>query len=379
MTKITIGVVAAFLLAGSSASYAQSGYIPGKPSFDCTNASNTVAMILCSGPEAAAADWDVNSASWAFYFSVNESQRESVDAEQQAWRQSLDPICRLPRQQTSEDRAGRVMADIFGRMVFGPGVSIPGPQPITRQHVNCLINAYRARAAVLRSKLSGDALAESQLSPEQHVKLQDALAEKGFLRPDQIDSGNPDGKFGPITRTAIKQFQQSRAAYPSGFLSSNQRFALLERPEEREARIAREAAEEKARQDALRKAERDAQIESERQAAEQKAKRDAEQKRLQEEEQVKRDAELRRREAVLRDAEQVDQRRRDAELADRDAELRRRELELAKRDTELARREAERAKRDAEQWRTEGKAKPEQGTLAEGGNWTFPDNYTRKE
>ena len=75
MTKITIGVVAAFLLAVSSASYAQSGYIPGQPSVDCTKARSTVATILCSVPEAAAADWDVNSASWALYFSVKESQR----------------------------------------------------------------------------------------------------------------------------------------------------------------------------------------------------------------------------------------------------------------------------------------------------------------
>jgi hypothetical protein len=73
--------------------------------------------------------------------------------------------------------------------------------------------------------------------------------------------------------------------------ASDQRFALLERPEEREARIARAAAEAKAKQDALAaqaaaaaKAERDAQIGAERRAAEaaakEQAKRDAEQKRL---------------------------------------------------------------------------------------------------
>jgi peptidoglycan hydrolase-like protein with peptidoglycan-binding domain len=291
MMKITVTCVAAFLLAGTSASYSQSGYIPGQPSFDCTKARSTVAIILCNEPEAAAADWDVNSASWALYFSVNESGRQTVDADQQAWRQSLDAICALPRQQTPEDQADLAMTQFAGRMMLGPRFNIPGPQPITRAHVSCLIKAYRARAAMLRSNLTGDALAESRLRPEQRVKLQEALVEKGFFRPDEIGSGTHDGQFGPITRKAIKQFQKTLGAFPSGFLTSDQRFALLERPEEREARIARAAAEAKAKRDALAaqeaaaaKAERDAQIEAERGAAEaaakEQAKRDVEQKRL---------------------------------------------------------------------------------------------------
>ena len=223
MMKITVAGVAAFLLAGTSASYSQSGYVPGQPSIDCTKARSTVAIILCRVPEAAAADWDVNSASWALYFSVNESRRRIVDADQQAWRQSLDPICALPRQQRPEDQAGLAMAQVAGRMVLGPGFNIPGPQLISRAHVACLINAYHARAATLRSKLTGDALAESRLSPEQRIKLQEALSEKGFLRSDQIGPGTHDGEFGPITREAIKQFQASLGAFPSGFLTSDQR------------------------------------------------------------------------------------------------------------------------------------------------------------
>jgi peptidoglycan hydrolase-like protein with peptidoglycan-binding domain len=245
MMKITVPCVAAFLLAGTSLSYSGAAYVSGQPSIDCTKARNTVANILCSVPEAAAADWDVNAASWALYFSVNESQQRIVDADQKTWRQSLDSMCALPRQQTPEDQAGQAMAHFAGRMMLGPGFNIPGPQPITRAHVSCLINAYHARAAMLRSKLSGDAFAESRLSTGQRIKLQEALAEKGFLRPDQIGPGTHDGEFGPITRKAIKQFQDSLGALPSGFLTSDQRFALLERPEEREARIARASAEAK--------------------------------------------------------------------------------------------------------------------------------------
>jgi peptidoglycan hydrolase-like protein with peptidoglycan-binding domain len=267
------------------------GYVPGQPSIDCTKVHNTVAVILCRLPEAAEADWDLNSASWALYFTVNDSQRRMLDKDQQAWRQSLDQICALPRYQTSEDEAGRAMAETFGRMILGPGIRIPGPQPITQAHVNCVVNAYHARAAMFRSKLTGDALAESQLSPEQHAELQQALAEKGFLRPDQIGSGTHDGEFGPIIRNAIEQFQQSLGASASGFLSNDQRSALLESPQEREARVARAAEDKKAREDALVaqaaaavKAKQDAQLEADRQRAQaeadKKAKQEAEKKRL---------------------------------------------------------------------------------------------------
>jgi hypothetical protein len=247
--KISTVCSAAFLLATSSASYSQSRYVSGQPSIDCTKPNNPVALILCREPNVAQAAWNFNSAFWALKFTVDDTQRPRLDRDQQAWRESLNQICALPRLQTPEDQAGRAMAEAFGRAVLGPGMRIPGPQPITQAHVNCLLNAYNARAALLRSKLMGDALAESQLSPGQHAQLQEALAEKGFFRPDQIGSGTHDGEFGPITRKAIKQFQQSLGASQSGFLSDDQRSALLERPRDREARVARMAAEAKDRQD----------------------------------------------------------------------------------------------------------------------------------
>ena len=248
--KITAACIAALLLATTSVSYSQSGYVSGQPSIDCTNVHNTVALILCSVPEAAQADWNVNSASWALYFTVNDAGRRMLDLDQQAWRQSLDRICALPRQLTQEEQAGQAMGQAFGRMFLGPGIRIPGPQPVTQAHVNCVLNAYHARAAMLRSKLRGDPLAESLLSAEQHAELQEALAEKGFLRSDQVGSGTHDGEFGPVTRQAIKQFQQSLGAAPSGFLSGAERTALLESPAEREAKATRLAAEAKAKQDA---------------------------------------------------------------------------------------------------------------------------------
>ena len=55
-----LATVAAFLLGGSSA-LAVDG-----PSFDCSQRMRqTLAVILCTVPEAAQADWDLNTAYWA--------------------------------------------------------------------------------------------------------------------------------------------------------------------------------------------------------------------------------------------------------------------------------------------------------------------------
>ena len=187
-----------FLIAGSAVCYPEVGYVVGQPSFDCTKARNTVAIILCSGPEAARADWDWNTAYWAYYFSIPGELRPTFDQREQFWRYSLDQICALPSQLT----------------------------PITRAHVDCLVSEYHSRAKMLRATLKGDALAESRLSAVQHVAIQDALAARGFL--DSRGPGTHDGEFGPATRNAIQKFQRNLGAPTTGFLAKEQLTALLE-------------------------------------------------------------------------------------------------------------------------------------------------------
>jgi peptidoglycan hydrolase-like protein with peptidoglycan-binding domain len=220
------------------------GFAVDGPSFDCTHGVNSaLAIILCSVPEAARADWDLVSAYWAF---------STDDRDQKAFSQSMNERCVLPRQETAEERVGRAFAQELGRTTWGYRLPVPGPQPITQNHVSCVITTFQNRAAMLRNKLKGDPLAESNLSPEQHKEIQVALIDKGFLRNRFRDYGaNPDGQFGPNARSAIKDFQRSIGARETGFLSDIQRMELLESPQEREARITRKAAEARARQDAL--------------------------------------------------------------------------------------------------------------------------------
>jgi hypothetical protein len=236
------------------------------PSFDCSHGVNTaLAMILCGNSDAAKADWNLSSAFWAAFKS------DKDENEQNAFNQSMSWRCGLPPQPSELER-------LYGFPLR------PAAQPITEVHVRCVISVFNARTAILRARLRGDALVESKLTPEEHIEIQQALIVKGWLRNRvQKYRANADGQFGPNTRAAIRDYQQSVGARPTGFLSDQQRFALLESPEEIKARAERKAAEEKAK-----RAELDArkQAEEEAKRAEQQAKQETEdrqKKRLEEE------------------------------------------------------------------------------------------------
>ena len=94
--------------------------------------------------------------------------------------------------------------------------------PFSRQQTSCVIDAYKERAALYRSKLSGDALAESQTALEQLFEIQEALAALGFF------DGEADGEFGPLTRAAIRRYQKANGLPQNNFLTIAQSKALLE-------------------------------------------------------------------------------------------------------------------------------------------------------
>jgi uncharacterized protein YecT (DUF1311 family) len=161
--------------------------LSSKPTFDCTNVRSLTGRVMCRDQAGPAADWDINAAYWARYFSLPQDEREAFDEAQQRWLDFLNRTC--PK--------------------------VQNPQ-------QCVLAAYHKRAAEYRLRLEGDAAAESRLSPRQHALIQKSLVTMGFL-----DDG-PDGRFGPITRTAIKQFKAHSGSPESDFLTTQERAQLLE-------------------------------------------------------------------------------------------------------------------------------------------------------
>ena len=152
--------------------------------------SSLVAKILCSGKDGASADWDLNAVLWANAGGNDDRQNKAFDQEQEDWRSSLNKECSIGKTSTAADAT-----------------------PAQRQ---CVITNFHDRAKVLRSRLSGLALAESEQSPERRARIQSVLQARGFFR------GEIDGEFGSATREAIKRYQVASNAAPTGFLSESE-------------------------------------------------------------------------------------------------------------------------------------------------------------
>jgi hypothetical protein len=168
--------------------------LSAKPGFNCARVgADPVRQILCIDQDTAGAYWALTSASWAFRFSRREAERETFDKNEQAWKMLLVEKCSL----------------LMNQVQF------------TDEQRECVVGAFHKRAEQYRSQLSGDALAEAILAPEEHAEIQKALIELGLL------NDVADGEFGPLTRSAIKQFQIKSNFPQSEFLTATQRAALL--------------------------------------------------------------------------------------------------------------------------------------------------------
>ena len=141
-----------------------------RPTISCSNLRNSVAQILCSGREGAAADWAVNSATWAYLHHVGDAGKAAFEAEQTEWRNSVVQRCSLPA-------------------LFDPAF-------VGKRESLCVVSLFQQRARQIRSRLPAEALAEASLAPEQRASLQQQLIDAGFL------TGTADGEFGPVTRDA---------------------------------------------------------------------------------------------------------------------------------------------------------------------------------
>lgn len=165
------------------------------PTFDCSKVTTPLPITLCSHESAAKADWELSSAFWALVANLDDQQK--AVREQDGWFKSLTQSCSLATISAS-----------------------PSTRPSSNQ-INCVVKAYRDRAASYRARLSGEALAEATMPPDRHKQVQEALIGLGLLK------GKAEGVFGRLTRSAIKSFQANNQFAQTGFLSPDQRLLLF--------------------------------------------------------------------------------------------------------------------------------------------------------
>jgi peptidoglycan hydrolase-like protein with peptidoglycan-binding domain len=104
-----------------------------------------------------------------------------------------------------------------------PAAGYLGGRAPTAQETNCLLGHFGQERSQLLQRLSGDAMDEAQLRPEQTIAIQGMLKEKGFLAANEAI----DGVFGPATRAAIGDWQRSVGQRATGFGS----MAMLDQPQ----------------------------------------------------------------------------------------------------------------------------------------------------
>jgi S1-C subfamily serine protease len=186
-------LVVFWVLSQACASAESGPTLSQKPTFECERAQTSIARIICSDRSGPGADWALSAATWALRFSLDESSQDLFLQAHKEWFQSLYGACDLTLEQA---------------MWFS-------------QQRDCVLRAFHVRARLYQSRLSGDALLESKMSPEQRAQLQIALSVLGFLDDEA------DGEFGPLTRKAIRSFQEKNGFPQSNFLAERQRSALM--------------------------------------------------------------------------------------------------------------------------------------------------------
>lgn len=185
IAKLAALAVSAAMLLGSRAGAAA-------PSFDCGRAVNALARTICADGDASGADWQLVSAYWAIYATLEGADRIALRDGHVAWLKNLDAKCGL----------------------------VLGDQSKLKQQAPCVSRYYRTQADTYRRSLSGDAAAETRLTPDDHKAIQRRLIELGY-------ANQGEGVFGASTRQAIRAYQASLGQAASGFLSTTQTSALL--------------------------------------------------------------------------------------------------------------------------------------------------------
>lgn len=182
-TLIAPAVGFAMVWCTSSTPHAQAGP-PGEPrlgpSFPCPSPRDPLAQLICSSPELSEADLRYVQAYQALRAQADPSGRTTLRQEAVTFNQTVRARC-------------------------GIGASDSG-KTADPTAIPCVLQLYLAQRNRLAARLSGPAAEEAARPLQAHLGLQADLKALGFLPPDSAI----DGVYGPATRTAILEWQQSR-------------------------------------------------------------------------------------------------------------------------------------------------------------------------
>jgi S1-C subfamily serine protease len=174
------------------------------PSFNCAAAAvanQPLAQLICSSDRIARAELGYVIAYMALRQISNDAEQAANRAEADAFTVRITDECGIPR---------------TGKL---------GGRPAFELEVNCLVGKFDEERSRLFKRLSGDAMDEAWLTPEQTVAIQRLLKEKGYLPTNAL----LDGVFGQATREAIGNWQRSNGQPSTGF-GSAALLAELQRP-----------------------------------------------------------------------------------------------------------------------------------------------------
>ena len=150
------------------------------PSFPCPSPRDPLAQLICSSPDLSQADLRYVQAYQALRAQLNPSGQSMLRQEAVAFNQTVRSEC---------------------------GIGAPDSGKVASQAaIPCVLQHYLTQRNVMASRLTGSAAEEAARPLMTHLALQADLKALGFLPPD----AEVDGVYGPVTRTAILQWQQSR-------------------------------------------------------------------------------------------------------------------------------------------------------------------------
>jgi len=143
--------------------------------------------MLCADAELSRFDLRFNQAYWALFQQLGPTGQPQLKEEDLTFFDQVHEQCGVPR-------LGPLTTEVW-------------------RSRDCVRNAYQKMREVWLARLTGPAREEAIRSPEEHVALQQALQDLGFL-----SSGPIDGVYGRGSRGAILAWQSARGVATTGFL-----------------------------------------------------------------------------------------------------------------------------------------------------------------